>query len=304
MKNIFNNFRLLKKNDKIGLISPASGITNKQLLLAVNNIKKLGLMPFYFDSIRDNYAYLAGKDNQRVEELHKMFTDKSVKAIFCIRGGYGTTRILDKIDYDLIKQHPKIIIGFSDITALLQAIYKHSLLPSFHGIVATSKFTDYTISSFNKTFLNPNKKITIKSRPNKNQIIINPGITSGTMIGGNLSLLTSLIGTKFDISWKDKVVFIEEIAEPLYKIDRMLTQLSLSGKLSEAKAIIFGIFNKCESEHPDISLEELILEKIKPLNVPSVYGFSFGHIENQAIFPVGLPVSFDADRFEIDFFRD
>ncbi len=312
MKSI-NKPPFLRKGDTIGLITPAGFITNEKFEKTLENLKKIGLIPFYNNSLFDKHGYLAGDDNQRIEEIHSMYENKDIKGILCVRGGYGTTRILDKLDYNLINNNPKPLIGFSDITALISAIYKNTNSPIFHGAMGVSEFNNYTLSNFKEVLMSKYSELTIKSadyNENSDQIeykpyIINKGIAKGKLVGGNLSLLVSQIGTQYDIDWTDKIVFIEEICEPPYKIDRMLTHLIMSGKLQNVAGIILGVFNKCEErENPEnsLSLKQVITDRIKQLNVPSMYGFSFGHIHNQAIFPVGVGVEFDSETKRMKFF--
>ena len=305
-------FQKLNKNDKIGLITPASNITKQKLENSIQNLKLFGFQAHYFDSVSDKTGYLAGSDKDRVEELHKMYKDKSVKAILCVRGGYGTARLLDLIDYELIKQNPKPLIGYSDITALLSAIYKKTGQIGFHGVVGASIFNEFTANNFNETFLKKIDVIHCKVPKEKldESYTINPGKASGKLIGGNLAILNSLLDTPYDVDWADKIVFIEEIGEAPYRIDRMLTQLISAGKFNKAKGIVFGIFNKCEGkdfnekEEDTFLLKDIINEKIKPLGIPAVYGFPFGHIDDQIILPIGAKADFDADKLQISIKKD
>lgn len=303
---------MLNKGDKIGLVTPSGFISEEKLNRTIRNLKKFGLIPFYTDKLKSKRGYLAGTDKERLQELHEMFSDKNIKAILCVRGGYGATRLLDQIDYKLIKNNPKPFVGFSDITALLSAFYKYANLPSFHGIVGASLFSDYTQKCFRDILMNSEIKIEIKSFKDEqeDQYILKSGAAEGIMIGGNLAVITSLLGTPFDIDWTDKIIFLEEINEPPYKIDRMLTQLISAGKFNNVKAVIFGKFNKCDKndfrikEDESFSLKEVITERFQKINVPSVYGFSFGHVKNQAIFPFGMNVIFEADKFQIHFNKE
>lgn len=297
---------ILKKGDEIGLITPAGFITSDMLETAVRNLRDMELEPLYFDSVTDKSGYLAGTDIDRLEELHKMYEDKKVKAVLCVRGGYGTTRLLDKINYRLIKKNPKPLIGYSDITALQSAIYMKTGIPGIHGIVGAKPFTDYTKKQFKNIFFNSNKEIKIRDlESNINNYTINKGTASGIIVGGNLSMLCSLSGTKFDLDLRNKIICIEETNEPPYKIDRMLTQLKSAGKFNDVKGIILGNFNKCDINNFDIeqddsySLAKVIEDIIKPLNIPSIYGFSFGHTEEQAIIPFGTKAVFNAETSEI-----
>ena len=274
----------LKTGDKIGLIAPAGFVSVEKLQKSIENIQKLGFEPFHTKTVLNKYGYLAGNDSERVADLHRMFADPSVKGIVCIRGGYGCMRILPELDFELIRQNPKIFMGFSDITAFLQAITKFTGLVTFHGSLAASDFTEYSANSFLNLATNRIKNIEISGNLNEIEYqpyIINPGKAVGELWGGNLSLLVSLVGTPYDIDWQGKLIFIEEIGEAPYKIDRMLTQLILTGKLQNAAGIIFGIFADCDVVSTDtlpensLTLKETILDRMKNIKVPSVYGFSF-----------------------------
>jgi muramoyltetrapeptide carboxypeptidase len=302
---------ILKKGDIVGLIAPAGAIIESKLNNSIKNIEKLGLKPYYFKNILEQKGYLAGDDQRRINELQGMYEDKNVKAILCVRGGYGTTRIIERIDYNLIKNNPKPLIGYSDITTLQFAIFMNTGQIGFHGIMGAEIFSDYTLEHFNKFFFDIADTIILEQPKDaeNDAYTINSGKVKGITIGGNLSLLTSLIGTKFDCDWKDKIIFIEDTNEAPYKIDRMLNHLIMSGKFDDIKGIIFGTFNKCEpfdfgiDSSESFSLKDILLEKIKPLNIPACYGFSFGHINQQAILPFGAEIEFNAETFQISFKR-
>jgi muramoyltetrapeptide carboxypeptidase len=300
---------ILHKGDTVALIAPAGAITEQKLSNSIKNLEDLGLKPVYLKTITNQMAYLAGEDNRRAAELIDMYHDKSVKAILCVRGGYGSMRILDLIDYSLIKANPKPLIGYSDITALHNAIYLKTKQIGFHGLLGAELFSKYSKDAFNAVFFDNSEWITLEQFEDHkdSSFTIKPGCVEGNLIGGNLSLLTSLIGTKYDFDWKEKIICIEEVSEPPYKIDRMLTQLIMAGKFSHINGILFGQFHKCDAEDVDqsknISIKELLIEKIKSLNIPACYGFSFGHIPNQTILPVGAHVEFDAENFQIKFKR-
>lgn len=301
--------QLLKKGDKIGLITPAGFISKEKLDKAINNLTSLGLEPVYHKSVSEKEGYFAGTDKSRLNELHSMYEDNKIKAIWCVRGGYGTSHLLDKIDYKLIKQNPKPLIGYSDITALIQAIYLKTGIPGFHGVIGAGDFTPYTVENLKNMFFSISEeiKINMMKEHNKDLYIINKGNFSGKLTGGNLALIVSLIGTPFDDNWDNKIVFIEDIGEAPYKIDRMLTHLIFSGKFNKVKGIILGRFNDCEPDEEDkinsFSLKEVILDRIKPLNIPAIYGFSFGHIDNQAVFPVGINANFNTDNISVSIKR-
>ena len=291
----------LANGDTIGLITPAGPINENQLSYTKKQLKSLGFKTYHTDRVFFKKGYLAGSDDDRIADIHEMFTNKNVKAILCIRGGYGTPRILNKLDYDLIRNNPKIFIGYSDITALLQAIYKFAGLHTFHGVVGISDFTEYTKSNFLQILTNSVKTQEIstilpENNPEKEftPYIIRSGIAKGKLVGGNLALITSLMGTPYEIDFQDKLLFIEDIDEAPYKIDRMLTQLLLSDKFENVKGIILGVFNNCSFNNNDIndenslSLKEVLIDRLSELGIPVIYGFSFGHIADQAIFPIGI----------------
>ena len=289
----------IKKNSTIGLIAPSGFITKEKLQNTIQKLHKIELKTYYTDRIIEKHGYLAGTDENRIADIHHHFQNKQVDAILCIRGGYGLTRILHKIDYELIRNNPKALIGYSDITALQYALLKKINLISYHGFLGISDFTDYNINNF-KNLIFYNKKEIIhfdeqkqKNNSEYNYYIINHGIATGQLIGGNLSLMTALIGTPYNIDYTNKLVFIEEINEEPYKIDRMLTQLLHATNLKKANGIILGVFKKCslksKNENPNnsLSLQQILKDRLSTIKKPIIYGFSFGHITNSAILPFG-----------------
>ena len=302
----------LRKDDTIGLITPAGVITPEKLNNTKSFLHNLGYKTFHTDHVLMQKGYLAGDDKALLNDFHLMFEKTDIDAILCIRGGYGTMRFISDIDYDLIRNNPKILIGYSDITALLQAIYKKTGLIGFHGVVGTSAFTEYTLSYFPDILENRLAQRSIYSFPPKENSIeaylpyvIKHGKAKGKLVGGNLALLASLMGTPYEVDFENNLVFIEDIGEPPYRIDRMLTQILLSGKLQKASGIILGVFNNCDIDGKEItrenslSLKEVILDRLGNLKIPIMYGFSFGHIKNQAIFPVGINAEMDTESFSI-----
>lgn len=180
------------------------------------------------------------------------FSDKNVKGIICARGGYGCARILPMLDYDVIRSNPKVLVGYSDVTALLYGIYQKSGLISFHGPVGTSTFNDYSVNNFNKVLINPERTNLFHNSTSGDDENIY-GVTSivkgkgkGRLVGGNLAIMVSLIGTEFDVDYSNKIIFIEEIGEEPYRVDRMLTQMIQSGKFIHAAGVMMGIFRNCE----------------------------------------------------------
>lgn len=298
----------LKKGSTIGLISPASPVSDEAYERTLKNIEMLGFRYKTGDNILKKYGYLAGDDKGRIDDIHKMFSDPEIDAVWCIRGGYGSTRILEKLDYALIKNNPKVFIGYSDITALHLAIYKKTGLVTFHGPVASSEFTDFTLKCFQDLLFEngtvyDNFKYSIEMDPEiYRPEIITPGIMEGRLTGGNLSLLASLAGTRYQLKSEGNIVFIEDIDEKPYRVDRMLTQLIDTSDIGKAKGILLGIFEGCEAK-PDekntLRLMETLRDRLGDLGIPVFYGFSFGHIKNNCIVPVGIKAGFDTDKQQL-----
>ena len=292
----------LNKGDKVALITPSGFATEEKINIAIENIKSLELEVFHTDRIFAKHGYLAGTDDERLADLHEAFENKEIKAIFCVRGGYGATRLLNKINYDIIRDNPKILVGFSDITALHTAFFTKTNLVAVHGIVGASKFTDYTKSQLKDFLFSGFKTYNLPCEWNE---IIAYGSGKGTSVGGNLSLLVSLIGTEFLPSFEQKVVFIEEIGETPYKIDRMLTHLLTATDLHKAEAIVFGRFHKCSpednntKEENSLTVEQIIREKFEDFKKPVLYNLNFGHIDNACIFPIGVEICVNTDMREI-----
>ncbi|HSH35961.1 LD-carboxypeptidase [Schnuerera sp.] len=296
----------LKIGDTLGVVAPASPTTKDKVELAYEKLSQMGFNVVMGESCYSSYGYLAGSDELRAKDLNNMFNNKEVKGIICLRGGYGTPRILELLDYELIKNNPKVFIGYSDITALHIVFNQLSDLVTFHGPMAasdlTGDFSEFSKNSLYNFILEGEFDSTIKN-PKEEIITINGSIAEGTIIGGNLSLITSTIGTKYEIDTKGKILLIEEVGEEPYKIDRMLTQLRLSNKLEDAEGIVLGDFNNCvpeSSEYDDsLTLEEVIDNIIKPLGKPTIFNLQSGHCEPVITIPFGVKARLNADNKEL-----
>ncbi|MES2761210.1 MAG: LD-carboxypeptidase [Bacteroidota bacterium] len=292
--------KALKAGDTIAITSPAGAIWDETQIETFSAIlKNIGFNVILGKTLTAKFGYFAGMDELRAHELNDFFANKEVKGIFCMKGGWGCARILDKIEYDLIEKNPKILIGFSDITTLLIAITTKTGLITFHGPVGNSGWNDFTRSVFlnvvmtSKPYVFPENPVT-ENRPT----MINPGKVTGELIGGNLTVLTSLIGSGYLPDWKNKILFLEEVKEEPYSIDRMLTQLKLSGVLNSISGLVFGKCAKCLAEEPlkSFTFHEVILQHIQPLGIPAFYGAMIGHIENKLTLPLGINASIDAEK--------
>ncbi|MEO6759161.1 MAG: LD-carboxypeptidase, partial [Saprospiraceae bacterium] len=243
-------------------------------------------------------------DAQRLADLHQAFADPEVEAVWCLRGGYGCSRLLPQLDYDLIRRNPKIFIGYSDVTALHLAIHERTGLVCFHGPVAVSEFPEDTVQHLRSVLVDPAAGYTL-SIPGKDEPLygeefrpftINPGQAQGSLTGGNLSLLSALAGTPWMPSLKHKIVFIEDIGEQPYRIDRMLYQLAQATDLSQAAGIALGVFTDCnpKGDSPSLSLVETLTDFFRQWKMPVVYGLPFGHIAHQATLPYGVQAELQA----------
>jgi len=300
----------LLPGDTVGLISPASAAFESATIReGVETFQSLGFKVKTGKHIKEKYGYLAGKDENRVADLHQMFKDEEVNAIVALRGGYGSMRLLNLIDYDLIKKNPKIFIGYSDITSLNLGIYHKTGLVTFHGPVAISSFSKYTQDYFLKivsstepigAILHPEPDNPL--RPTAHLNTIRSGRATGKLVGGNLTLFTALLGTPYEVDTKDAILFLEETGEEPYDVDRMLTQLLLAGKLDRVAGIVFDKCPNCKPSdykpafYNTFSLEEVLEDRLEKLNCPVLYGLNVGHEADKPTLPMGIKVTLDADQ--------
>ena len=295
----------LQKGDKVAIISPASPSDKNLIDKCIASLNELGLKVVIGESCLSEHGFLSGTDDIRANDINCMFADKNIKGIFALRGGYGCARLLDLIDFKLIKKNPKIFIGYSDITALHIAINQKSKLITYHGpMISTEliKGLDEYSADYYKKFIFEHEKIEELLNPEGNSLeIINNGIASGELIGGNLSLICSSLGTKYEINTKNKILFLEEVDEVPYKVDRMLTHLKQSGKLKEANGIILGAFTNCiaPNNKKSLSLQEAFNEIILPLKKPTISNLACGHCLPTLTLPLGEKVLLDANNKKI-----
>lgn len=294
----------LNSGDVIGIISPASTPADlERIENGVHYLEKLGYRIEVGKNVGAIEGYLAGSDEQRLADLHAMFKNKNVNAIFSIRGGYGSPRLLDKIDYKIIKENPKIFVGYSDITALQMAFFAKCGLVTFAGPMVTADFSEeispYTEEIFWKT-LTSNKKIGRLHNPEDEKFfVLNKGRAMGRIIGGNLSILTSIIGTDYLPKFKDAILLLEEIGEAPYRIDRMLNQLRLLKVFNQINGVVLGDFVNCyetDSNKRSQTLNEVIVDYFENLKIPVIYNFRHGHLNEKITIPFGLRSTLNASR--------
>ncbi len=296
----------LQPGATIGLIAPASPVSEEKYQKAIANLASLGFKIQEGKHLRSRNGHLAGTDAERAEDLLWAFEDPAVDAVWCIRGGYGCTRLLPLLDFERICRHPKLFIGYSDVTALHVAIGQKTGLVTFHGPVGASDFTEFTLDHFRRVLMNPTPRFEIRL-PGPDDVlageefrpeILTAGRASGPLIGGNLSLLAALTGTEWQPKFRGKIVFIEEVGEQPYRLDRMLTQLLEGTDLALAAGIVLGVFLDCQPKREEfsLSLSATLRDRLGALGCPVVYGLPFGHIPNQATLPYGTLGELDTEK--------
>ncbi|WML44116.1 LD-carboxypeptidase [Neobacillus sp. PS3-40] len=281
----------LQKGDTIGVIAPASPPDFEKLEQGIRFIEKLGLHVKIGKHIEKKMGYLAGTDEERLEDFHTMFTDNNVKAVICARGGYGTARFASKIDYELIKKNPKIFWGYSDITFLHTAIHQQTGLVTFHGPMLESDLGTSDVDPLSKHYfqqLFEPQTITYSERISPLEGMVH-GMARGQIVGGNLSLLISTLGTPFEIDTRGKLLFIEDVNEIPITIDRMLNQLFMAGKLKDITGFLIGDFHDCLSKTDgSLTLEDVLIHYVLLANKPTLKGFKIGHCSPNISIPLGV----------------
>ncbi len=275
-------------------------------------MKNLGFNVKHGQHLYKKWGYLAGTDIERADDVNAMFDDDEVRAIIAIRGGYGSGRILKNLDFDLIKRKPKIILGYSDVTSLLLGIHKMTGLITFHGPVAVSTFTDFTKKYFYKVLSESAPAGEIEDPPYSENLqtsnrvwTINPGSSTGQITGGNLTLIMATLGTPYEIDTDDRILFIEEVGEEPYDLDRYLTQLAYAGKFEKCHGVVFDRMDKVKpssygaSFSSSLSKEDVIKDCFKKYKFPVCLGLSLGHVADKPTIPIGAKVMLDADTGRI-----
>ena len=302
----------LQPGDTLGIIAPASAPPDpKNLDRAVSVLEKLGYRIKLAPNVRKRWGFLAGSDRERASDLMRMFTDRKVNAIFCVRGGYGTARLLPLLDYAAIRANPKIFVGYSDITSLHCAFLKKAGLVSFHGPMLNSDFVNddmpqSTVKSFFRLLSEPVAYGSIAQGYRRQTLeTLRRGVARGPLIGGNLTILCTTIGTPWQPDFRGRILFLEDLSEEPYRMDRMLTYLLNAGVLQQVAGIAIGINKDCVDPKAKTAkeyrqtLEDVFRDRLLPLKVPVVMGLPFGHIPHNATLPVGGEVLLDAHRGEL-----
>ena len=311
MKSLLKPERL-NFGDTIGIIAPSSAPPDPHAVdRAATTLEKFGFKPQLGDNVRARHGFLAGGDRERAEDVMAMFTDQRVKAIICLRGGYGVARFLNLLDYGLIRENPKIFCGYSDITSLHGALQKKVNLISFHapmlnGGLAAEDVPEFTRQSFFRTVMKAKPPGSLCAGYDPSAItVLRRGIAEGRLVGGNLSVLCASIGTPFEPEFRDRILFFEDVNESPYRLDRMLTQLLNAGIFQQVAGVAVGVNHDCEEKKdppPDEyrqSSSDVIKERLGALEVPVVTGLPFGHVALNATLPVGAQARLDADQGDL-----
>lgn len=295
----------LKKGDKIALIGPSSPTAKDRIEPSIKAMEELGFEVVLGESAKGYYGFLSGSDELRAKDINSMFKDKSVKGIFAIRGGYGAARLLDMLDYEMIKKNPKVFAGYSDVTVLHNVFNEKCNLITFHTPMAATEFykglDEYTMNYFKKNIFS-NEPLGIIKNPIGHEIkTLVSGRAKGKLVGGNLSIIASTMGTQYELNTKGKILFLEDVGETPYKIDRMLLQLKQCGKFKDAEGIILGSWTDCEPKEPEksLSLMEIFEELIIPENKPTIYNLACGHCLPTMSIPLGANVKINTKYNEI-----
>lgn len=293
----------LKKGDTIGIIAPASCTTYDRVLEAKKNLEDMGYQVVLGECTKKQWYSYAGTDEERAEEINNFFADKDIDAIICMRGGYGCNRLIELLDFEIIKRNPKIFVGYSDITTLHIVLNEKANLITFHGPMAVSNFTgNYnrdTYENFIEILSNLKDKQSIKNIT-KELGVLNEGRAKGKLVGGNLATLIATLGTEYDLDYNGKILFLEDIGEKTYKIDRFLNQLKKHGVFEKIEGLVLGDFKNCtQASEKDMTLLEVFQNYFKELKKPIIYNFESGHSEPMLTLPLGAICEIDTYNKEL-----
>lgn len=300
-----NKGKRLSPGNTIGIVAPANFAAQEQTEQAIAILENLGYRIKRSPGTAGRWHSFAGTDAVRAADINAFFADPGIDAIICLRGGYGSLRILDKIDYETVRANPKIFMGYSDITLLHLMFNQHGNLVTFHGPMLASKiagnFDSETKNSLEQAVSQGVQPFELKNPAGAELKSLHGGIAEGRLAGGNLITLVSAMGTPYEPDLHDIILFIEETGEATYRIDRALTQLILSGKLHRIKAVLIGDFNNCPPAAPeDMSLMNVFTDRLVPLGIPIIYNYRSGHCNPMMTLPLGAMARIDANAPKIN----
>lgn len=301
----------LREGDLVAIVAPSGAVHEEALNRGIKVLENLGLRVKTEGHVLDRWGYLAGNDRDRAEDFSEAWMDPSVKAVICARGGYGAMRILPYLDFEKLRANRKILVGYSDITALHVAFWREMRLVTFHGPMVESGEESglndpYNLASFRKALFASRRRestqapeggfVTLDLPTGHSLTTIEEGEAEGVVVGGNLSLIASTIGSRWELDTRGKILFLEEVGERPYRLDRMLCQLALSGKLASAAGYMLGDFTDCEPSElsPSFSVPEVIDQYFAGTGKPCIAGIPAGHARHKATIPFGTKVRIDA----------
>ncbi|QLZ70420.1 LD-carboxypeptidase [Legionella sp. PC1000] len=285
----------LQKGDTLGIVSPSSPLRLKSIDLSVHYLHEMGFKLRFGAHYQDEERFLAGSDVDRAQDMMSFFADPDIKAIICSRGGQGSQRLLPLLDYEIIAQNPKILVGFSDTTALQLGILKKTGLISYTGFTLTTALTPLIKETLLACLMNEPYRIVAGE-------CVNPGIIQGSLVGGNLSLITSLIGTPYQPDFRGKILLLEDVGTEPFNVDRMLSHLELASVFAQVSGIVFGTFEQCISKDPEEgTIDEVITEWSTRFKVPCIKSFSYSHGEISCVLPLGGQISLNASASSLSF---
>lgn len=295
----------LRPGDTVALVNPAGATAHRvDIEIVKESMEAFGLKVKLGSHLMDRRGYLAGKDEDRAADINAQFADSSVAGIIAVRGGWGCARILPLLDFEMIRRNPKVLIGYSDVTALLLAVYAKTGLITFHGPCGLGQWNSFTVEYLKRILFDGEAIVmgnpteigdNLTQVKDRIQTIVS-GRTSGRLVGGNLTVLTAIVGSEFMPDWKGVILFLEDVDEDIYRIDRMLTQLKLAGVLGQISGFIFGKCTNClpGKGYGSLTLEQVFDDHIKPLGVPAWQGAMIGHIPRKFTLPIGVRVEVDS----------
>ncbi len=290
----------LRRGDKIGIIAPASSFNRDGFLAGCERLRQMGYESVYSQDIFDRDLYFAGSAQRRTRELKEFWSRDDIAALMCVRGGYGSNYLLEQLDFAQITERPKILLGCSDITTLLTAIHDRTGLVNFHGPMIAKDIAagSFDLSSWQNA-LGGAKSWDI---PTSGVQTLRAGKATGKLYGGCLSMLVASLGTPFEIQTEGSILFIEDVAEKPFRIDRMLMQLRLAGKLEGVRGFVFGEMLDCAPPAGETyTLQQVIMRVLAPFNVPVVYGLKSGHVTSGNItLPIGVQAELKADSAQVE----
>ena len=298
--------RRLQPGDTLALINPSGAIYERAPYeIAIESMQALGFKVREAPNLRARYGHLAGTEAQRASDVNAMFADRNVHGILAMTGGSGGGRLLPLVDYELIRRNPKFLGGYSDLTALINAVQVKTGLVTFHCPMGASEWNEFSVRHFRGTLMdaeamlltNPREKDDALVSKNNRTTTLRSGKARGVLVGGNLTVLTAIAGSPYWPRFDGAILFLEDVNEYIYRVDRMLSTLKLAGALDKLAGVVIGAFTKCEPGEGfgTLTLDEVFDDYFKPLNVPVYSGASFGHIKKKFTLPVGLEVEMDAD---------